>query len=178
MTPDDPKPTLGRSEKQGGYAMDVLAKSALLALLTLILGCSDLESTDIESERQAVLAADREWAEAARVGDVEKLVDFWSDDAINFFPNQPVATGKEAIGELVRRNRSRPGFSLSWEPQEAIVAASGDLGYSYGTFQLSFENSDNELVSMHGHYVCIWKKQADGSWKCGVESTIFGPPHE
>lgn len=157
---------------------DMLAKFVCLAVLASILGCSDSASVNVESERQAILEADREWAAAARTGDVAKLVGFWSDDAINFFPYQPVAKGKAAIGELVRRNRSRPNFSLSWEPQEAIVAASGDLGYSYGTFQLSFENGDHELVSTNGHYVCIWKKQADGSWKCGVESTIFSPPHE
>jgi ketosteroid isomerase-like protein len=161
-----------------GYTMHMITRSVCFLLSMSILGCSGSEQINVESERQAIFAADREWAAAARAGDVEKLASFWSDDAINFFPNQPAAIGKAAIGGLVRTNRSRAGFSLSWEPQEAVVAASGDIGYSYGTFQLSFENGDNEQVSRHGHYVCIWKKQVDGSWKCGVESTIFGPPQE
>jgi ketosteroid isomerase-like protein len=106
------------------------------------------------------------------------VTSFWADDATNYFPDAPVARGKEAIGQLVQRNRSRPGFSLSWEPQEAVVARSGELGYSSGTFALSVENPEGTSVTRRGHYVCIWKKQADGSWRCAVESTIFGPSPE
>ena len=146
-----------------------------LILLTLVLGCTRSNPVDVEAERQAILEADRAWAAAAASGDVQKLSSYWADDAVNFFPNQPVASGKEEIAELVRANRSLPGFSLSWTPTEAVVSESGDLGYSYGTFDLAFETPASETVSKAGHYVCIWKKQADGSWKCAVESTIFGP---
>ena len=149
------------------------------ALILFNLGCAaESESVDLDAEREALLEADRAWAAAAAAGDVERLTSFWADDAINYFPGAPVARGKDAIGELVRRNRSQPGFSLSWEPQEAVVARSGDLGYTSGTFALSIENPEGSQVTRRGHYVCIWKKQADGSWKCAVESTIFGPSPE
>jgi ketosteroid isomerase-like protein len=146
------------------------------ALMIFNLGCTaESESVDLDAEREALLEADRAWATAAAAGDVERLTSFWADDATNYFPGAPVARGKDAIGELVRRNRSLPGFSLSWEPQEAVVARSADLGYTSGTFALSIENPDGSLVIRRGHYVCVWKKQTDGSWKCAVESTIFGP---
>ena len=148
---------------------------AALVLLSLVLGCTRSNPVDVDAERQAILEADRAWAAAAAAGDVQTLSGFWADDAVNFFPNQPVASGKKEIAELVKANRSLPGFSLSWSPTEAVVSGSGDLGYSYGTFDLAFETPAGETVSKTGHYVCIWKKQADGSWKCAVESTIFGP---
>ena len=155
--------------------MSLPTKLFVIAILSCAFGCVNDEPVDIETERQAILETDRAWASAAAAGNVQELVSFWADDAINFFPDQPVAEGKEAIRNLVRNNRSRPGFALVWEPQEAFVADSGDLGYSYGTFNLSFESPDAQQIAKQGHYVCIWRKQDDGSWKCAVESTIFGP---
>lgn len=159
--------------------MKTLLHLFTVALLLFNLGCaSEGESVDVEAEREALLETDRAWAAAAASGDIERLTSYWADDATNYFPGAPVARGKEAIGELVRRNRSQPGFSLSWEPQEAVVARSGELGYTSGTFTLSRENPEGQPVTRRGHYVCIWKKQEDGSWKCSVESTIFGPSQE
>ena len=149
------------------------------ALILSTLGCADEgESVDLEAEREGLFESDRAWAAAAAAGDIQRLTSYWADDATNYFPGAPVARGKEAIGQLVRRNRSQPGFSLSWEPQEAVVARSGELGYTSGTFALSFESPEGTPDTRRGHYVCIWKKRSDGSWKCAVESTIFGPSAE
>lgn len=152
--------------------------SLLTAVLIAVpLGCTEaVDSVEIDAEREALLETDRAWAAAAEAGDVARITSFWADDAVNYFPGAPVARGKEAIGALVRRNRSQPGFSLSWEPVEAVVARSGDLGYTTGTFALSVEDLEGLLVTRRGHYVCIWTKQADGSWRCAVESSVFGPP--
>ena len=146
-----------------------------VVLASLVAGCHGSSAVDVGTERQAILEADRAWAAAAAAGDVQKLSAFWADDAINFFPDRPVAVGREGIADLVKKNRSVPGFSLSWTPREAVVSESGDIGYSYGTFDLAFETPAGEKVTKTGNYVCIWKKQHDGSWKCAVESTIFGP---
>jgi hypothetical protein len=80
---------------------------------------------------------------------------FWDNNATNYFPGAPVACGKEAIGALVWGNRSRTGFSLAWKPQEAIVARSGDLGYTSVTFTLSVKNPESTRVTRRDHYVCV-----------------------
>lgn len=122
-----------------------------------------------------LLQTDRQWAAAAAAGDLEALVTFWADSAVDYFPNGPVADGREAIRQLVAANRSQPGFSLNWEPSDAVVADSGDLGYTMGAFDMSFRGPDNRAIERHGHYVCIWRKQPDGSWKCIVEMSNFRP---
>ncbi len=142
-------------------------------LIALSFGCAP--RVDLEHERDSLLQTDREWASAAAAGDIQRLTTFWADDATNFFPGAPVAHGKEAIGELVKRNRSRPGFSLAWEPTRAVVSGSGDLGYTTGEFQLSAINPEGIPVQREGNYVAIWRKQSDGAWKCEIESTIFTP---
>ncbi|WP_112662092.1 YybH family protein [Microvirga flavescens] len=64
-------------------------------------------------------------------------------------------------GELIEVFSKVQGSSLSWEPLKAEIAASGDLGYTFGRYKVS----ENGEVKSHGVYVSIWKKQADGSWK-------------
>lgn len=152
--------------------MRFMTKLLAAVFLASVAGCA--AGADAEREREAILAADREWAAAAAAGDVDRLSSYWTDDAVNFFPGSPPARGKAAILELVRQNRTRPGFSLDWTPAVAVVSESGDLGYTTGTFRLSALDSTGTAVQRRGNYVAIWRKQEDGSWKCEVESTIFG----
>ena len=59
-----------------------------------------------------------------------------------------------------------PGFALSWTPTKADVAASGDMGNTAGTYEMTMGG-----VTEKGRYVTSWKKQADGTWK--VTDDIF-----
>jgi ketosteroid isomerase-like protein len=59
----------------------------------------------------------------------------------------------------------KPDNRLTWEPAGGDVAASGDLGYTYGTFEFRSKDKDGKPVVDHGKYTSIWKKQKDGSWK-------------
>jgi ketosteroid isomerase-like protein len=58
-----------------------------------------------------------------------------------------------------------PGYRLLWQPRMAEVAAAGDMGWTWGQYQVVV---DGETVST-GKYVNVWKKQADGSWKVRVD---------
>jgi len=137
--------------------------SAMALLVFAVAYTGPKGAVRMEAQTEALLETDRAWAAAAAAGDVQKLTTFWAEDATNYFPGAPVARGREAIGELVRRNRSQPGFSLSWEPREAVVAPSGDLGYTTGTFTTSRTGAEGDPITRGGHYVCIWTRQRDGS---------------
>ena len=152
--------------------MKTILNSCFVITLLLITSCS--QNVDIKSEQQALLDADKAWADAAASGDVAKIKAFWTEDAINYFPGQKPAFGKKEILEIVKRNRSIPGFSLNWEPLEAVVSNSGDLGYTHGSYKISFNDPEGNTLEKSGNYVCIWKKQEDGSWKCVMESSVPG----
>ena len=148
----------------------------VVTLLMMFVGCSN--ETSQKDYRQELIDADVAWAKAAASGDVDKIKQYWSEDAINYFPGQNPTFGKEQILEIVKHNRSIPGFSLSWEPRDAVVSNSGDLGYTHGSFKMSFNDPEGNAIVKTGNYVCIWKKQEDGSWKCVMESSVPGPqPH-
>ena len=145
----------------------------IMLTFSLIPACK--QNVDVEAERQALLDADNAWAEAAASGDVSKIKTFWTEDAINYYPGQKPTLGKEEILEIVKRNRSLPGFSLSWKVKDAVISESGDLGYTHGPYKLSFKDHEGNSHNETGNYVCIWKKQGDGSWKCAMESSVPGP---
>jgi ketosteroid isomerase-like protein len=72
---------------------------------------------------------------------------------------------KAAIRELMAPLFSRAENSLRWEPIGGDIAASGELGYTFGHSTSRRPNASGETADYFGKYVTIWKKQADGSWK-------------
>ncbi len=107
----------------------------------------------------AIRAADQQWEKAVVAKDLGKSVAFCAPEGSMLPPNAPIANGTDAIRK----------FSLTWAPVAAEVARSGDIGYTRGTFQLSFNGPSGQKVSDTGKYVTVWKKQADGSWKVVVD---------
>lgn len=63
---------------------------------------------------------------------------------------------------------SDTAFTLTWEPLFEKMAASGELGYTYGTYQLKSRATDS-LMGV-GKYATIWIKQADGTWKAILDT--------
>jgi ketosteroid isomerase-like protein len=59
-----------------------------------------------------------------------------------------------------------PGLSLSWSPEKVEVSRSGDLAYTQGAYLLTAPDAKGKPMTDHGKTLEIWKKQADGSWKC------------
>ncbi len=67
------------------------------------------------------------------------------------------------------------GTSLTWTPLKAEMAASGDLGYTYGNYIYTAKNKDGKIVTSYGKYTSIWKKQKDGQWKVVVDMGNSSP---
>lgn len=76
----------------------------------------------------------------------------------------PIA-GADAVDYLIAQNDT--GYIMTWQPKDAAVAISGEMGYTFGTYELRPKTKDTVLS---GTYVSIWKKQSDGKWKFVLES--------
>jgi ketosteroid isomerase-like protein len=78
--------------------------------------------------------------------------------------------------EAMRKQPSWPeGTTLTWTPVHAEMAASGDLGYTYGNYVYTAKNKDGKLVVTYGKYTSIWRKQKDGQWKVVVDMGNSSP---
>jgi len=64
-----------------------------------------------------------------------------------------------------------PNTAVSWKVSKGEVATSGELGYLYGTYELSIKDPNGgPPVYDTGKFVEIWKKQTDGKWRCIVDT--------
>jgi ketosteroid isomerase-like protein len=142
--------------------------------VTLMFGCAAPQPSAPPDTRAAdeaaIRKADMDWSNAAQAKQVESWVAYYSSDAIVLPPNEKIATTKDAIHKTISDLLAAPGLSLKWEPAKVEVARSGEIGYSYGMYELTMNDPKGNPVADHGKYVEVWKKQADGSWKCAVDT--------
>ncbi len=146
----------------------VIALAIVVVVLAALL-MGQREEVDLAAERAAIReTTDVDWLEAGQAKDVQRWVSFHTDDALLLPPNAPIVTGKEAIRAFVSKVLSSPGYAGSWHTTKIEVARSGDLAYSYGTEETTVNDAEGNPITDQEKWVAVWKKQADGSWKCAV----------
>ena len=126
-------------------------------------------SLDLDAERAELMRLSREWAHAAAGAELERIVSYWADDAIVLAPDQPAVVGKAAIREFVRASQAIPGFSITWEPEQANVSREADVGFLVERNRLTFADADGRTRTQYGKGVTVWRKDSNGVWKCVVD---------
>lgn len=138
-----------------------------LLLLALATACQTQATSDTRAaDDTALRKLDDEWSKAAGSRDVEKTISYYADDAVVMPPNIPALTSKEAIRTLWKSMLGSPDFSGGWKPAKVEVARSGDFAYVSGSYEFNEKDDDGKPITDKGKYLEIWKKQADGNWKC------------
>jgi ketosteroid isomerase-like protein len=143
------------------------------ALCVVVLVCGVAYATVQQSERvsalQAIVATERSFARmSAERGTRESFLAYIADDGLLFRPG--AVNGKKWLLEHPERvPQKRP--LLSWQPAFGDVAQAGDLGYTFGPWEFKQDITDEKPVG-YGHFVTVWKKQTDGSWKFQVDLGI------
>jgi ketosteroid isomerase-like protein len=121
----------------------------------------DIPKADV-AELQII---DSEFSDYAKEHGMRKaFLEYIDDDGVMMKDNSLPLKGAKAIDLIASMNDST--VQLTWEPQGGDIAASGDLGYTYGIYEL--KDTSNNV--QRGTYVTIWKKQLDGKWKFVLDS--------
>jgi ketosteroid isomerase-like protein len=145
------------------------AKYLGLSCVLLFLGCDSTvkqPGSTRAADEAAVRQTDENWNKAAQSKKVDDWVAFYSEDAVLLPPNDKKASGKESNRKVIADLLALPGLALSWEPAKVEVAQSGDLAYTQGSYQLTSTAAKGKSWTDRGKTLEIWKKQADGTWKC------------
>ncbi len=130
---------------------------------------------DAAAMKAELLRVDAESSAAAqKLGVGAAFLRYAAADAVMLPENQNAVKGLDGIRKQFAGFPA--GATLAWKPFNADVAASGDLGYTLGTYELRGNDADGKPTVRYGKYCSVWKRQADGSWKWVVDVGTPSPP--
>ncbi len=119
----------------------------------------------LAGDEEVLLKADREFARATAEKGVEGFAAFLAEDVVLLNGGAPIIYGRQGAIDMWSGLLTDPGASITWEPTMAVLAESGELGYTVGQYIMILTGENGERSVEKGKYVTIWRKQADGSWK-------------
>ena len=129
------------------------------------------------SDKDLLLKRDSEWASAASAGhDLERILSYWTDDAIVLPPGMPAVVGKDALREYVKGSLRVPGFKITWRSTDVSLSPDGKLAYMLGRNAVTMNGPDGTPRTSEGRVVTIWRLESDGEWRCAVDIWNAGMP--
>ena len=153
---------------------------SLALALCVLAACSDAASDGAEAARveETVRGLEAELIEADRRFAASVQRSGLAGWITGFAPSgRMIAGGQSHVGPEGIRRAMLPvfadtSFTISWDPNYAEVAASGDMGYTVGRYEQRYR-VDGETVVDSGTYLTVWRRQDDGGWK--VKADIGNP---
>ncbi len=129
------------------------------------------EAVDVEREALELLGVDRGFG--ARLGSSGLEPAYGGVVAESVILCREGAFPRFGKGSLGAHLAGLPG-TWTWSPTGAAVARSGDLGYSYGTFDRRVREAGQDVVKSSS-YVRVWKRDGRGDWRVLVELSVRSP---
>jgi len=127
-------------------------------------------SMDLALERTRLLQRDAEWAAAASEGhDLERVLSFWTDDAVLLAPGLAAMVGKDALRQYVQGSMEIPGFRITWRSTDVTFSPDGNLAYMFGRNAVTVNTPNGTPNTTEGRAVTIWRREVDGEWRCAVD---------
>jgi ketosteroid isomerase-like protein len=149
--------------------LPVIAGVAIVVLLSLNIARAQ-SSSGADTLRQ--LEAD--FMKAAAERGSQGYMSYYAEDAVELPNGADMIQGKESIAKGMSFLDQKDNH-LTWTPVHADMAASGDLGYTFGTYEFRSKDKDGKPTVEYGKYASVWKKQKDGSWKVVMDMGNASP---
>ena len=135
-----------------------------------------IDDADISAERTRLLERDAQWAKAASEGrDIERILSFWTDDAVVLAPGLAPVHGKTALRAYVEASLQIPGFRISWTSADVVFSDDRTLAYMFSENAVTMNGPDGRPATTKGRAVTIWRRASDGEWRCAVDLWNEGP---
>lgn len=150
----------------------VIAVCAIVAGMLVLPG--NLSTAPSKPTAATLKQLEADFMKAAADKGSQGYLSYYADDSVEVPNGGPLIQGKANIA---------PGMSflddknnrLLWTPVGADISASGDLGYTYGTFEFHSKDKEGKSTVDYGKYTSIWKLQKDGSWKVVLDMGNASP---
>ncbi|MCR9287632.1 MAG: nuclear transport factor 2 family protein [Bacteroidetes bacterium] len=135
------------------------------SIILVLTACqSNFTKIDIEKSKKEIVETELAFAKIAKEEGLSNAFTSYAanDGVLN--RNNKIISGKPAIKKYLESS-SHTNISLEWTPDFVDVSASGDLGYTYGKFTYSAQDTSGQIIKSEGIFHTVWKRQADGTWK-------------
>ncbi len=146
----------------------------ILLIATIVFGCSPSPpKEEVSADPNILINIDKEFSDMSKENGASEAFIFFADqDVVKLDQGSHPIVGKTKLTE-VYSSIDDSKMTLTWDPIKAEMAASGDLGYTYGKYFLT--TLDSVESTSIGYYVSIWKKQKNGNWKFVLDGGAEGP---
>ena len=147
------------------YLLICFLASLLIASCRFKSGKQNKDDAAISSKIE-MMNADRQFSSMSeKKGLRNAYTEFIDSNGVLLRPGSLPMTGGDAMDFITQSNDT--SIVMTWEPKNATLSSSGDLGYTYGVYSLKRKAVDSII---YGSYVTIWKRQPDGKWKFVLQS--------
>lgn len=104
--------------------------------------------------------ADRAMSTASAARDPDAFIGHVAPDAL--FLAGRVSAGRAAVGIEWAERLTSGGPLLTWEPDRAEAAGSGDLAFTGGTWRWLEAGEGDPAKAATGRYFTVWRREPDG----------------
>jgi len=144
-----------------------MMRTILLFVVALALiacsGSNESMQAEVSASKAELGRMNRDFAAALNAKDAKAAAALYTEDAVLIPPGEPLVRGREAIEEYWRGAIEAGGVrDVSVETMDAL--SSGSLGYETGSFVLTANGPDGEVVTDRGRYVELLRREPDGRW--------------
>jgi ketosteroid isomerase-like protein len=151
------------------------AKSFLVSLAVSTV----IASTVWAAPKDELIAADKAFSDlSAAQGSNAAFLAYMADDGRIFGTgSQPPMHSKAEAAERFKTsgNGDPKANTLRWEPDYATASGDGTAGFTDGHW--TFDGNGGK-VHLTGHYLTVWKKDANGAWKVAADMGTTDPQPE
>lgn len=137
-----------------------------ILLVTLCLACSRNQSKTVENLKNEIVQAEAEFNQMATDQGIPAAFEAFAADDAAILRGDSLIRGREAIKKYYdQRYDGKDKIVLTWKPDFVEVAASGDLGYTYGSYKYVITDTIGNVKTSTGTFHTVWQRQSDGSWR-------------
>jgi uncharacterized protein (TIGR02246 family) len=135
------------------------------------------QDTAMAAVRRAIDAQNAAWSEGIKRADVDVLARIFADSGVQVgLARGTIVKGHAAIAERFRQSFSDGRRASEVVVQTDQVILDGPTAVEYGHYGYNYPAVQNlPPIAISGHYVVVWRRQPDGTWKILMDAGIPAP---
>jgi uncharacterized protein (TIGR02246 family) len=129
------------------------------------------ESNALADVRRAIDKGNAQWSEGWAKGEPAMVAAIFADDGVQLAGNGKIFKGPQQISEHQKAAMQSVDPDVKVTVTTGTVWLDGDTAYETGKYKYEYKEKGKPAID-EGHYVTVWKRQKDGSWKLAMDMGV------